>query len=214
MSPLPGAPRGNAPPRGRPDTPAHQLRHALAALLLTVLTLVGGASAASGAAVPLHTLTGTAPAAPVTGNAPGAQTPAPQAPTPRTDRTLRAGHARDHRPVRAAETSGPSAAGARSAVATAPGRQAEAAPAPAPRAGADRTLAPQHFPPPGHGALPPGLPGLPVLRAVAQEAARAALFVPGRIRAALPGVRGPPRVTAGQPATHRSCSTDPSSRSL
>ncbi|GAA2924950.1 hypothetical protein ACFPN0_28675 [Kitasatospora cinereorecta] len=210
MSPLPGAPRGNAPPRGRPDAPAHQLRHALAALLLTVLTLVGGASTAA-EAVPLRSLTG---APPVTGNAPGAHAPAPTAPTPHTDRTLRAGHARDHRPVRAAGTSGGSAAGTPSAVATAPGWRAEAAPVPTPRAGADRPLAPPHLPPPGHGALPPCPPGLPVPRAVAQGTSGASLYVPGRIRAELPGVRGPPRATAGQPAPHRSRSTDPSSGPL
>jgi hypothetical protein len=209
VSALPGAPRGNAPPRGRPDAPAHQLRHALAAFLLTVLTLLGGASAAAGAALPLRALTG---AAPVTGNAPGAHAPAPHTPAPHTDRTLRAGHARDHRPVRAAGTSRQAAVGAPSAVATAPGWRAEAAPAPGTRAGADRPLAPHHFPPPGHGALPPCPPGLPVPRTVAQGTAETALFVPGRIRAALPGVRGPPGVTAGQPAPYRSCSTDLSSR--
>ncbi|MET8171243.1 hypothetical protein [Streptomyces clavifer] len=249
MSPLPGAPRGIAPPRGRPDAPAHQLRHALAALLLTVLTLVGGSSAAAGAAVPLRALTDTAPvtgtapstapatgirpgtvpatgtapitgAARVTGSAAGPRTPVPLTPTSHDDRTPRAGHARDHRPVRAAGTDARSAAEAHSAAeapsaaATAPERWVEAAPLPGPRAGADRPLAPHHFPPPGHGALPPSPPGLPLPRALAQGAAGANLFVPGRVRAALPGVRGPPRATAGQPAPHRSCSTDPSSRPL
>ncbi|WP_371613078.1 hypothetical protein [Streptomyces clavifer] len=251
MSPLPGAARGNAPPRGRPDAPAHQLRHALAALLLTVLTLVGGSSAAAGAAVPLRALTDTAPvtgtapatgitpgtgtepatgirpgtapitgSARVTGSAAGPRTPVPLTPTSHDDRTPRAGQARDHRPVRAAGTDNrpaaeaPSSGEAHSTAATAPERRVEAAPLPGPRAGADRPLALHHFPPPGHGALPPSPPGLPLPRALAQGAAGTALFVPGRVRAALPGVRGPPRATAGQPAPHRSCSTDPSSRPL
>ncbi|SCM11903.1 MreB/Mbl protein, partial [Streptomyces sp. DpondAA-F4] len=56
-SPLPGAPRGNAPPRGRPAAPAQRVRHALAALLLAVLTLVGGTPAAVGAVPTVRGLT-------------------------------------------------------------------------------------------------------------------------------------------------------------
>ncbi|WP_326700915.1 hypothetical protein OG909_28645 [Streptomyces sp. NBC_01754] len=85
-------------------------------------------------------------------------------------------------------------------------------PGPGPRVGADRQHAPQPVPPPGPGVLAPrpfALPVAPVLRGGAYEAA---LFVPGRVRAALPGMRGPPGTKAGQPAPHRSCSTDPSYR--
>ena len=46
------ATRGNAPPRGPHGTPPHQARHILAALLLTVLALLGGAPATAGAALP------------------------------------------------------------------------------------------------------------------------------------------------------------------
>ncbi|MFF5899018.1 hypothetical protein ACFY8O_24295 [Streptomyces argenteolus] len=96
---------------------------------------------------------------------------------------------------------------------TEPGRWAEAAPLPGPRAGIDRPHAPHLVPPPGHGALPPRPPGLIVPRGPAPARAGAAHAVSGRVDATLPGVRGPPGTTAGQPACHRSCSTDQSSSS-
>lgn len=219
MSPLPGVPQGNVPPRGRPDAPASRAGHALAALLLAVLALVAGAPAAAAAVLPLGALAGQTP---VTANAPGAQPP-----SPRTDRTARQGSAHDTRRVRAAAslfpgslasgTSGTSspAAGANGppgfAAAVAQGPWTEALPRPGPWAGAERTHTPHHFPPPDHGALPPCATGLPEPRTAPRAASAAALFVPGRVRTALPGVRGPPGVTAGPPALHRSCSTDLSS---
>ncbi|MFF5727677.1 hypothetical protein [[Kitasatospora] papulosa] len=93
-----------------------------------------------------------------------------------------------------------------------PGRWAEAGPLPGPRAGADRPHAPQHLPPPGHGALPPRPHNLLPPRGSAPGAAGASPFFAARARAALPGVRGPPGMEAGQSALHRSCCTDLSSR--
>ncbi|MEU8624496.1 hypothetical protein [Streptomyces sp. NPDC048669] len=65
MTPLPGASRGDAHPRDRPDTPAHRRRAAsarrfLAALLLAVLTVAGGAPAAAGAGLPARSTAGPA----------------------------------------------------------------------------------------------------------------------------------------------------------
>ncbi|MFE6040622.1 hypothetical protein [Streptomyces sp. NPDC056452] len=221
MSPHPGAPRGNAPPRGRPDAPARRARHALAALLLAVLTLVAGAPAAAGSVLPLGAL---AARSPVTANAPGAQPPSPH-----SDRTARQGSAHDTRRFRAAaaaspfsgsltsgESGGPVKAGSAGAFveAAAQGVRTEALPRPGPWAGADRPHSPHHFPPPDHGALPPCAAALTEPRDAPRAAAGTHVFVPGRVRTALPGVRGPPGVTAGQPAVHRSCSTDLSSRPL
>lgn len=333
MSPLPGAPRGNAPPRGRPATPARQLRHALAALLLAALTLVGGAPAAAGAVPSLQALTapspGNAPSAPSPVTAPSpfgvppssGYVPAAQVRAQPADRTPR-GHAREVRPPRVGATATPAVSGAGAvAPSTAghlpaappasprdtrgsppasfdpcepfvqasvppvsavspvpavspdlvppavpvpaspapastvpaslapapaslvsagaragaePGRpvagsgtdavpvgawtEAASAPtgwwsgasAPVPRAGADRPHVPQPVPPPAPGILAPRPFDLPVPHALTGGANSATLLVHGRVRAALPGVRGPPEVTAGQPALHRSCSTDPS----
>lgn len=65
MTPLPGASRGDAHPRDLPDTTAHPRRAAsarpfLAALLLAVLTLAGGAPAAAGAGLPARSTAGPA----------------------------------------------------------------------------------------------------------------------------------------------------------
>lgn len=216
MSPHPGAPRGNAPPPGRPDAPAHRARHALAALLLAVLTLVAGAPAAAGSVVPLGALTGRSP---VTAHAPGAQPPSPH-----SDRTARQGSAHDTRRFRAAAAASPFSGsltygesigtGRAGTFAAAQGPSTEALPRSGPWAGADRPHSPHHFLPPDHGALPPCVTALPEPRDAPRAAAGTRPFVPGRVRTALPGVRGPPGVTAGQPAVHRSCSSDLSSRPL
>lgn len=206
MSPLPGAPRGNAPPRAPhgtrphdartlgarphnarphdarphdarahdarpPGPPRHEVRHLVAALLLTVLTLLGGAPAAAGTTLPAP---GPGAAHAVTGVA-------------HTDSGV--------------------------AHAAAPAEHiADPAVGLVPRAGADRPHAPHHVPPPGHGALAPRPQGLPLPRGIAPGAAGTGPFIVVRAGAALPGVRGPPGVTAGQPALRRSCSTDPSPR--
>ncbi|SCD49119.1 hypothetical protein GA0115241_102685 [Streptomyces sp. DpondAA-D4] len=350
MSPLPGAPRGNAPPRGRRATPARQLRHALAALLLAALTLVGGAPAAAGAVPSLQALAAPSPGhasppsgvpSPVTAPSPfgvppsSGYPPAAQVRAQPADRTPRGGHAREVRPPRVGGTATTALAGAGTAALSAaahpsaappasprdtrgsppassdpcepfvpasvpgvssvpsvpfvspdpvppavpvpaspapapvsaspvpaslapasaslapasaslvpagarggaePGRpvagtgtgavpvgawtEAASAPtgwwsgasAPVPRAGADRPHVPQPVPPPAPGILAPRPFDLPVPHALTGGANGATLLVHGRVRAALPGVRGPPGVTAGQPALHRSCSTDPSYR--
>ncbi|AEN13511.1 MULTISPECIES: hypothetical protein [unclassified Streptomyces] len=294
MSPLPGAPRGNAPPRGRPAAPAQRVRHALAALLLAVLTLVGGTPAAVGAVPTVRGLTAQALS---TTQAPSAapspfgtwpssagQVPAPHGPVLVPARDLRSGQVgeaqaagtaaaslpstprtaeadlrispaspacaglsaapppgpretrgspcppRPHLSASPVPTSSASAVplGVGSAADTArlPGgpagawAEAVSAPsgwwtgtsAPGPRAGADRSHAPQPVPPPGAGVLAPRPFALPVPRALLGGAGGPALLASGRSRAALPGVRGPPGGTAGHPADHRSCSTDPSYR--
>ncbi|AWL41697.1 hypothetical protein B9S64_29140 [Streptomyces sp. SM18] len=100
--------------------------------------------------------------------------------------------------------------GAWTEAASAPTGWWSGASAPVPRAGADRPHVPQPVPPPAPGILAPRPLDLPVPHALTGGANSATLLVHGRVRAALPGVRGPPEVTAGQPALHRSCSTDPS----
>ncbi|MFJ8858874.1 hypothetical protein ACIRD8_10605 [Streptomyces sp. NPDC102451] len=169
------------------------MRYFLAALLLGVLTLLGGAPAAAGAALPAplpgaaHAATG--PALPDTGAARAAAGPAhlaARASLP--EATVRSA------PVRWSEEDRAAVSG------------------PGPRAGADRPHGPHHVPPPGHGALPPRPQSLPLPRGATPGGGRAAPFAVVRAGAALPGVRGPPGVTAGQPALRRSCSTDPSPR--
>ncbi len=203
MSPLPGAPRGNAPPTGPHDTApnstphdtapygtaphrtprhrttSHQVSHILAALLLGVLALLGGTPATAANALPV----------------------------PGPGGGLVAGSAA-HAAAPDTHASGPSVA----VRPDDPARWAEAGHLPGPRAGADRPHAPQHLPPPGHGALPPRPQNLIPPRGTAPGATGASPFFAARARAALPGVRGPPGAEAGQPALHRSRCTDLSSR--
>lgn len=242
MSPLPGAPRGNAPPRAphrtrphrtgprgtppggtpthprptpTPRTPTHHARHLLAALLLTVLTLLGGAPAAAGAALPVPRPgampgAGSAASAYAAGSAASAfATGSPAlAGAPAATAARAAGSAV---PAYSADSpsqlSGPTA-NARQVLAW----WAEAVPLPGPRAGADRPHAPPHVPPPGHGALPPRPQGLPSPRGIAPGAADAGSLVVVRVWAALPGVRGPPEVKAARTAPHRPRSPEPSPR--
>ncbi|WP_307124012.1 hypothetical protein [Streptomyces sp. B1I3] len=193
------------------------MRDAFAALLLAVLIVVGGAPA-DYAVLPVRGLTGHAPGAALPGpelpgSAPG---PAPAntatvitaLASPTAGAALAAGTRSDRRSVP------PGLVVSAPAEAAASAWPAETAPAPGPRAGSDRPHAPQHFPPPGHGALPPRAPALLVPRAVRRGVAGAVFRAPGRSRTKLPGVRGPPTERAGQPALRRSCSTDPSSRTL
>ncbi|WP_069169645.1 hypothetical protein [Streptomyces griseus] len=193
------------------------MRDVLATLLLAVLTVVGGAPAAADAVPPPRVFTGHTPAS--------VTSPAP-APAPATDAVRRAeGSGVQALPAIAPPTPSvsapprppgllPEAGVPEAARVDGAGWWAEAVPVPAPRAGAGRPHAPHHFPPPAHGALPPRTPGLLVPTTVHRGPAGAAVLVPGRTGAALPGVRGPPGCGAGQPAPHRSCSTDPSSRVL
>ncbi|MFJ8980708.1 hypothetical protein [Streptomyces sp. NPDC102282] len=176
------------------------MRHLLAGLVLAVLTLLGGAPAAAGAALPVQG------AAVAHSDRPaGFVVPRHTHAAYRAAHTIRAGATASGG---AAQVSGPSAV-------TRPvdSRRADADPAPRPRAGADRPHSPHHLLPPGHAALPPCPQGLPSRGAAPGEEGAGPLVVV-RIRAALPGVRGPPGVTAAQPACHRSCSADLSPRPL
>ncbi|MFE2054070.1 hypothetical protein [Streptomyces sp. NPDC059446] len=228
------------PPRGA--------RHLLAGLVLAVLTLLGGAPATAGAALPLHTATvaghpsGPAahaghPSGPAAHaghpSGPAAHAGRPAGPAAHAGRpagpaahaglpaspvvlrhtyaahltahTIRGGASAFHG---VADVSGPSAA-------TRPARavRADADPVPRPRAGADRPHSSHPTPPLGHGALPHRAQGLP-LRGVGPGTTDAVPLVVVRTGAALPGVRGPPGVTAAQPAVHRSRFADLSSRPL
>ncbi|MFJ3703060.1 MULTISPECIES: hypothetical protein [Streptomyces] len=194
----------------RHRTTSHQVRHILAALLLGVLALLGGTPATAANALPVpghsggHPVGSAAYSAGPVGH--GAGTAVPRG-DPAADGSGPTGSAA-HTAGLVVHASGPDAA-VRS---DDPARWAEAGPLPGPRAGADRPHAPQHLPPPGHGALPPRPQNLLPPRGSAPGAAGANPFLVARARAALPGVRGPPGVTAGQPARHRSCSADLSSR--
>ncbi|MFE6666113.1 hypothetical protein ACFVFH_21465 [Streptomyces sp. NPDC057697] len=175
------------PPGARPGTPApaHQHRTAraarqlLAALLLTVLAVVGGAPAAAGSALPARPFAGVPPAA---ASAPGAHQP-----TPHTDRTARTGTAHDTRRTR-------------TATATDPHRdRPRATPGPAPRAGSDQARTAHHLPPPGSDILLPGTPGVPAPHRTHRPGPAAPPRATGRSRIALPGVRGPPRTAVHRP---------------
>ncbi|MFD7744499.1 hypothetical protein ACFV2V_12555 [Streptomyces sp. NPDC059698] len=215
MTPHPGPPRADA----------SRLRCLLAALLLTVLTLLGGAATASGAP----------PAALTAGPGAAAADPVPSAPP-----TGRPGHPFRHR---AGAERGPDAghrtgpgrnAGPRAAAGQGPRKpdhahaaaagpdaaaraehehpRAAADPVQTPRAGSGRAYLLLHAPPPPHEALPPAAPGPTVPRGGVRLRAADTFSVPGCHRGALPGVRGPPGRTAGPTTGHPSCTADPASR--
>ncbi|MCX4965844.1 hypothetical protein OHA98_13540 [Streptomyces sp. NBC_00654] len=215
MTPLPGPPRGSAPPQGRQDATARRARHTLALLLLAVLTLIGGVPAAAGAALPARAFSGPAH---VAAHAPGASAPAQH-----TDRTAHirqihdlrrarpaAAHGHD---VRTAVATGPDSRRTRTAALTADDRpRAAATAAPHPRAGVLRAQAPSHSPPPCHSVLPPHAPVLPAPGTRTVCFSHAAFRLPDGSPATLPGVRGPPGTAAGPTTGHRSCPTDLPSR--
>ncbi|MBW5254959.1 hypothetical protein JGS39_39480, partial [Streptomyces sp. P01-B04] len=92
MTPLPGPPPGNAPRGSGPDAPAHRGRAAaarqfLAALLLAVLAVAGGAPVAAGTGLPVRSPAG--PAATAEGPAGNRPSAAHTDRSPRTDRTVR-----------------------------------------------------------------------------------------------------------------------------
>lgn len=193
MTPYPGRPRANA----------FRVRSVLTTLLLTVLTLVGGAATASGA-VPALTARSTVPAATAAG-APAATAVSSVSAAPTTHRTG-TGQARTDR-TEARHTG---------AVARAGHEQPRAAadPAQAPRAGSGRPYLLLHAPPPPHDALTPAPPGLAEPRAGVRRTATEAFDAPGSRRGALPGVRGPPgRTTTGPTTGHPSCSASAASAS-
>ncbi|MEU5035775.1 hypothetical protein [Streptomyces rubiginosohelvolus] len=202
----------------------------LATLLLAVLTLVGGAATANGAAPAALATRSLAPAATV------ATSPPPAA--PQIHRTVhRAGHdtapasrhrtCHDrgfdsrHRAVHGTAHDIPHQAGhgtahdVRHLVAQATHEQPTAAadPAQAPRAGTGRAYLLLHAPPPPHDALTPAPPGTAEPRGGVQYVAADSFDAPGSRRGALPGVRGPPGRTTGPTTGHPpSCSAVPASR--
>ncbi|MFK0183966.1 hypothetical protein ACIQV1_07060 [Streptomyces rubiginosohelvolus] len=202
----------------------------LAALLLAVLTLVGGAATANGAAPAALTTRSLAPAATV------ATSPPPAA--PQIHRTVhRAGHdtapasrhrtCHDrgfdsrHRAGHGIAQDVPQQAGhgtahdVRHLVAQATHEQPTAAadPAQAPRAGTGRAYLLLHAPPPPHDALTPAPPGTAEPRGGVQYVPADSFDAPGSRRGALPGVRGPPGRTTGPTTGHPpSCSAVPASR--
>ncbi|MEV7462870.1 hypothetical protein [Streptomyces rubiginosohelvolus] len=206
------------------------MRCVLAALLLAVLTLVGGAATANGAAPAALATRSLAPAVTVA-------TPPPPA-APQIHRTVhRAGHdtapASRHRTChdrgfdsRHQAEHGiaqdvPQQAGhgtahdVRHLVAQATHEQPTAAadPAQAPRAGTGRAYLLLHAPPPPHDALTPAPPGTAEPRGGVQYVAADSFDAPGSRRGALPGVRGPPGRTTGPTTGHPpSCSAVPASR--
>ncbi|MEU9565474.1 hypothetical protein AB0D16_26180 [Streptomyces sp. NPDC048161] len=172
------------PPGARPDTPAHHrtartARQILAALLLAVLAVVGGAPAAAGSALPARPFAGVPP--------PAASAPGAHQPTPHTDRTARTGTAHDTRRTR-------------TATATDHHRdRPQTTPGPQPRAGSDQARTAHHLPPPGPDVLLPGTPGAPALHRAHRPAPAVPPRATGHSRIALPGVRGPPRTAAHRP---------------
>ncbi|MGC5531337.1 hypothetical protein [Streptomyces sp. SR-10] len=192
------------------------MRCLLATLVLTVLTLVGGAASAT-AAASAPTSRSLAPA--VTAAAP--QTHSVVHHTGRDSRP-RAGHDFRHR---AGDATGPERGGpdrasgvgadpVTGAVAQAGHEQPRAAadPAQAPRAGTGRAYLLLHAPPPPHDALTPAPPGPAEPRGGVQHVAANSFDAPGSRRGALPGVRGPPGRTTGPTTGHPSCSADPALR--
>lgn len=218
------------PYRGRPRAHAHGVRCVLATLLLAVLTLVGGAATANGAAPAALAARSLAPAATVAASPPPA---APQihrtahrvghdgAPASRhrtchngaLDSRHRAGHGIAHDvPHQAGHGT---AHDVRHLVAQATHEQPTAAadPAQAPRAGTGRAYLLLHAPPPPHDALTPAPPGTAEPRGGVQYVAADSFDAPGSRRGALPGVRGPPGRATGPTTGHPpSCSAVPASR--
>ncbi|MFF2539179.1 hypothetical protein [Streptomyces cyaneofuscatus] len=217
----------------------HRTRSVLAALVLAVLTLLGGAPA--GAALSVGALNSLASTV--------AYPPKAPAPAPQTDRTAHPGggphhdlrrtrtapspagpgaggrHARDqqpgpHRPTARTRPTGPHTHTPRTHTpyTYTPHTLHERSPAgdpttPAPRAGISRAHLTGHAPPPSYEGLLPCPPGPVVPRGQAVRVTTASFAPPSGRRGALPGVRGPPGTSAGPPTGHRPrCSADPASR--
>ncbi|MFF3393808.1 hypothetical protein ACFYW1_23120 [Streptomyces sp. NPDC002669] len=177
--------------RTRPGAPAggtaRAARQTLVALLLAVLAVVGGAPAS---AFPARPFAGVPPAE--------AHSPGGHRPTPHTDRTVRTGIVGDTRRTRAGTA--PETRRGRTATATGHHRPAPiTGPEPRPRAGADQARLPHHLPPPGSPFTLPGTFGVRAPDRARPRAPEAASPTIDRFRAALPGVRGPPRTAVHRP---------------
>lgn len=198
MTPYPGPSR----PYGS------RVRCLLATLVLTVLTLVGGAASAT-AAASAPTYRSLAPA--VTAAAPQTHSAVHHA---GHDVRHRAGHATGSERGGPDRASGVGADPGTGAVAQAGHEQPRAAadPAQAPRAGTGRACLLLHAPPPPHDALTPAPPGPAEPRGGVQHVAANSFDAPGSRRGALPGVRGPPGRATGPTTGHPSCSADPARR--
>ncbi|MFB8143854.1 hypothetical protein [Streptomyces parvus] len=189
----------------------------LATLLLTVLTLVGGAATANGAAPAALATRSLAPAVMVAAAPPPA---APQTHDSALASRHRPGHesalASRHRtghdgaPDSRHQHAGQGTAhDVRHLVAQAGHEQPRAAadPAQAPRAGTGRAYLLLHAPPPPHDALTPAPAGPAEPRGGVHRVAAESFDAPGSRRGALPGVRGPPGRTTGPTTGHPpSCS--------
>ncbi|MFD5202336.1 hypothetical protein ACFWM7_19780 [Streptomyces sp. NPDC058375] len=191
----------------------------LTTLLLTVLTLVGGAATANGAApaLPSRSL---GPAVTVA-SAPAVPTTHRSGPVAGPDIRHRTGHGTGHvagsdrgRPDHASGVvAGPGTGSGAVAQAAHEQPRAAADPAQAPRAGGGRAYLLLHAPPPPHDALTPAPPGPAEPHGGVQRSAADSFDAPGSRRGTLPGVRGPPgRTTTGPTTGHPSCSADPASR--
>lgn len=201
MTPLPGPPPGTAPPRAcptpirrtgpraRPGIPARlgtaqAARLLLAALLLSVLTVVVGTPAAAGSSLPARPFAGVPPSA--------AYTPGAHQPTQHTDRTARTGTG--------AVGTVHDTRRSRTATATDHHRsQPPPEPRPQPRAGSDQARTAHHLPPPGPDLLLPGTYGVRAPLRAHRPSPAAPPHVTDRSRVTLPGVRGPPWTAVHRP---------------
>ncbi|MFG2626209.1 hypothetical protein [Streptomyces sp. NPDC048473] len=170
------------PPRARPGAPAHRrtaqaARQVFVALLLAVLTVVGGAPAAAGSVLPARPFAGVPPSA--------AYSPDAHQPTLHADRTARSGTAHDTRRTRTATATDH--------------HRATPTTTPRPRAGTDHARTPHHLPPHGPDFLLPGAPGIRVPHHAHRRAPAAPPRAADRFRVALPDVRGPPRTAVHRP---------------
>ncbi|MFC9753149.1 hypothetical protein [Streptomyces sp. NPDC056921] len=171
-------------PKARPGAQARlgtaqAARLLLAALLLSVLTVVGGTPAAAGSALPARPFAGVPPSA--------AYTPGAHQPTQHTDRTARTGTGAVHETRRS-----------RTATAT-DHHRSQPPPEPRPRAGSDQARTAHHLPPPGPDLLLPGAPGVRVPFRAHRPAPAAPPHATDRSRVTLPGVRGPPWTAVHRP---------------
>ncbi|MFH9296828.1 hypothetical protein [Streptomyces sp. NPDC017520] len=204
------------------------MRSLLATLVLTVLTLVGGAASVTGVALAPPTSRSLAPV--VTAATAASAPTAPQPQHAGHDSRYRVGHHAGHDsryrvgrlggsdrwgPERPSGVVAEAYTGAGAgAVAQAGHEQSGAAadPAQAPRAGTGRPYLLLHAPPPPHDALTPAPPGAAEPRAGVQHVVADSSDVPGGRRGTLPDVRGPPGRTTGPTTGQPSCSADPAPR--
>ncbi|MGW2473163.1 hypothetical protein [Streptomyces sp. NPDC001665] len=157
---------------GRPSG----VRHCLAALLLAVLALVGGAPSAAGTGPPVRA----AAAVPATTG-----TPTVLAPTATTAPGL---------PVRHAAAEAP-----RADPPTPPPATVDRGPDTTPWAVAEHPRTAHQLPPPGPGGLVPCPARAPFPRSVPWSVRTAPVSAVQRPRVALPGVRGPPSAGVHRP---------------